>query len=64
MGATVTCTCRRANRDATRALKGKTPPTHGESGYMNYGCRCDVCKAAWSDKMWRVRPFGFRKVPA
>lgn len=21
------------------------PPRHGESGYNNYGCRCDVCKA-------------------
>lgn len=56
--------CTRANRENIRALKGKTPPTHGVSGYSNYGCRCDTCKAAWSDKQWRERPFGFRKATA
>lgn len=38
--------CRRANRDATRALKGQTPPQHGVSGYQNYGCRCRTCRKA------------------
>lgn len=30
-------------------LKGTEPPEHGLSGYTNYQCRCDVCKAARRD---------------
>lgn len=36
----------------------KTPEggfRHGESGYVNYGCRCDVCKRANADKTNRLR---------
>lgn len=28
------------------SLRGLTPPEHGLSGYANYGCKCEVCKAA------------------
>lgn len=36
--------CRRANREKCNELKGKEPPRHGYSGYVNYECRCQVCK--------------------
>lgn len=36
--------CRRANREKSNKLKGKKPPHHGYSGYVNYECRCKVCK--------------------
>ena len=35
--------CRRANREKLRELQGQEPPHHGYSGYINYGCRCQVC---------------------
>jgi transposase len=38
--------CRRANRERHGQLKGGEPPTHGYSGYVNYECRCKVCKEA------------------
>lgn len=38
--------CRAANRDYMRSLKGKPPPNHNNSGYSNYGCRCQICKDA------------------
>lgn len=38
--------CRRANREAHAKLKGRTPPSHGYSGYTNYACRCLVCRNA------------------
>jgi transposase-like protein len=38
--------CRRANSERQRELKDEEPPTHGYSGYINYGCRCQVCKEA------------------
>lgn len=31
------------------AMKGPDDPRHGSpNGYVNLGCRCDSCKAAWS----------------
>jgi hypothetical protein len=31
-------------------LKTKaSEPDHGANRYINYGCRCDLCKAAWND---------------
>jgi hypothetical protein len=27
-------------------VKGQEPPVHGHHGYANYGCRCEVCRAA------------------
>lgn len=42
--------CRAANREYQRGLKGRTPSTHGVSGYANYGCRCDVCREANNKK--------------
>lgn len=36
--------CRRANREKCAELMGREPPNHGYSGYINYGCRCKVCK--------------------
>lgn len=36
----------------------KTPPggfKHGESGYANYGCRCDICTQANTEKLARIR---------
>jgi len=36
--------CRRANREKGNELKGKEPPHHGYSGYVNYECRCPTCK--------------------
>lgn len=36
--------CRRANREKGNELKGKEPPNHGYSGYVNYECRCPICK--------------------
>lgn len=26
--------------------KGVEPPEHGVNGYVSYGCRCTICKAA------------------
>ena len=26
--------------------------THGVSGYINYACRCDVCRDAWRVYHW------------
>jgi hypothetical protein len=40
---------RRMYKNKTARL-GRTPPTHGLSGYTNWDCRCDVCKAAGSVK--------------
>lgn len=36
--------CTKANREHQKSLKGQEPPHHGYSGYINYGCRCQVCK--------------------
>jgi hypothetical protein len=36
--------CTRANREKGNELKGKEPPRHGYSGYLNYACRCQECK--------------------
>lgn len=40
--------CRRANREYVASLKhrGGEPPSHGYSGYVNYGCRCQICTTA------------------
>ena len=38
--------CRRANAQQMASYKGQEPPTHGASGYGNYGCRCQVCTEA------------------
>lgn len=39
--------CRRANADRQASMRGLEPPNHGtESGYTNYGCRCQQCKEA------------------
>lgn len=46
--------CRRANREYNAALRGREPPTHGASGYVNYGCRCKRCKEAHR-RMLRAR---------
>lgn len=45
------CHCRRctkAMRDSQRSLRDREPPNHGRSGYTNYACRCDICRAAGS----------------
>jgi hypothetical protein len=45
--------CRAANRLYMASLKGKEAPNHGtESGYSNYGCRCDTCLQAHRDYEW------------
>lgn len=41
--------CTAANTAYNRTLKGRPAPTHGLSGYRNYGCRCDICRKAGSD---------------
>ena len=38
--------CKKANTLAQRRLRGKTPPSHGVSGYRNYRCRCEICTKA------------------
>lgn len=42
--------CRAANTEYNRELRNGygDPPTHSESGYRNYGCRCKVCTEAHS----------------
>lgn len=41
--------CKQAVRDRRQRRKGKEPPRHGTiSGYVNYGCLCDECRAAGS----------------
>lgn len=49
--------CVQANRELQREIKarriarfraGKTKIKHGVSGYSNWDCRCDKCRAAWS----------------
>lgn len=47
--------CKAANRAYNFSLRGRTPPRHGDSGYMNYGCRCAVCKAENSQAQRRKR---------
>ena len=49
--------CRRANREHLYALglRGKVPPKHGLSGYVNYACRCEICKAANAARSRRRR---------
>lgn len=47
--------CRAANREHGRSLIGRTPPTHGLSGYKNYRCMCDICRAAGSLENRRYR---------
>lgn len=46
--------CHEANEkeSATRRAAGFMPPgaTHGLSGYINYGCKCEVCVAAGSQR--------------
>ena len=32
---------------------GTEPPTHGDNGYINYGCRCGTCRKAHNS---RTRP--------
>lgn len=45
--------CRKAAREYTRTWREKNkalPKTkipHGASGYLNYGCRCEICSTAW-----------------
>ena len=42
--------CRRANVEKVAAYlakrAGREPPTHDLNAYKNWGCRCDVCRAA------------------
>lgn len=38
--------CRAANVRRNQDLRGEEPPTHGASGYKNYGCRCQQCTEA------------------
>ena len=40
--------CKKAQRALRAARKGREPPTHGHSGYTNFACRCDICRAAGS----------------
>ena len=43
------CRCdegRAAHAARKKRLIGRTPPTHGASGYNNFGCRCEVCREA------------------
>jgi hypothetical protein len=58
--------CREANtaRAATRradAVANGLPAgaAHGESGYFNYGCRCETCRAAGAKKNARRYPVDF-----
>lgn len=37
---------RRRKRAADVRAGRRQPPSHGASGYFNWGCHCDVCKAA------------------
>lgn len=41
--------CVGAQRSYMRSLRqSPAPPSHGSSGYRNYGCRCATCRAAGS----------------
>lgn len=42
--------CGRIDHRNRRAAK-RERWTHGASGYQNHGCRCEVCRTAWSLKM-------------
>lgn len=55
--------CRMANREVHAALRGTVPPRHGLSGYMNYGCLCEVCSAAGArrNRAWREAQRGARE---
>lgn len=52
--------CRRAHAEhcaegkRKRAARvGSASFTHGEAGYSNWCCRCEVCRTAWSEKIRR-----------
>jgi hypothetical protein len=49
--------CREANRLAGRALREREgpPPSHGLSGYSNYGCRCAICTRANTERCYGYR---------
>jgi hypothetical protein len=49
----------RAYREAMRA-RGEPPlgHEHGYSAYVNYGCRCAICRAAKADYAARRRRLG------
>jgi hypothetical protein len=46
--------CVQAYRNRCRELQvqrsTREPPKHGLSGYVNYSCRCPICRAAQSEK--------------
>ena len=42
----------RAWRERNRAEK-REPPNHGANGYINYGCKCQICTDANTDKSHR-----------
>lgn len=29
--------------------------SHGASGYCNYGCKCDICRAGWAAAVRKYR---------
>jgi len=43
--------CSEATRAYAQALRDRPgePPSHGYSGYVNYRCRCDICRAAMAE---------------
>jgi hypothetical protein len=47
-----------AERARTRRDSGR-PPVHGLSGYMNYHCKCEICRAAGS--VWNAANYRARK---
>lgn len=60
--------CREANRLYHRSLRDRVgpPPSHGQSGYVNYGCRCSICTRANTEATYgyRVRFDRNRRVAA
>lgn len=53
--------CLAAGRKRERGLRAEQkkkkdgPPTHSYSGYVNYGCRCDVCREATREYLRQVK---------
>jgi len=38
------------NRAWRERVRGTEPPEHGASGYSNYNCSCDICRAGHAER--------------
>lgn len=45
----------------SRLQRGRPPLTHSQSGYRNFGCRCEICVAAYREARTRYKKEPIRK---